>query len=178
VVNRHAVLEEVAMEEKRGEHPFGDNGQAILLVLFFVVWIADSFFLHWTTSLAGSIPLIIRLAFLGLALITALVLIQAGGVVLRTPERPNYVVHTGAFHYVRHPLYLASMLVYLGLAVSTFSLVSLALMIPVFLFHNYIAGYEEKLLEAKLGEAYRDYERRTGKWLPGIGRKSLRDRVA
>jgi protein-S-isoprenylcysteine O-methyltransferase Ste14 len=35
-----------------------------------------------------------------------------------------------------------------------------------FVFYNYIAGYEEKLLETKFGDSYREYERRTGKWLP------------
>ena len=40
------------MKEKRGEHPFGDAGQFILLGLFLVVWIGDSFFLK---NLADSI---------------------------------------------------------------------------------------------------------------------------
>ncbi len=48
------------------------------------------------------------------------------------------------------------------------SLFSLALLIPVFIFYNYIATYEEKLLEEKFGAAYRDYKKRTGKWLPKI----------
>lgn len=160
------------MEERKGEHPFGDTGQGILLVVFFVVWVSDSFFFHWTTFLSGSVPLLIRLVLLGLLILLSLILIQSGGVVLREPERPNYVVDTGAFHYVRHPLYLAVMSIYLGIAISALSLVSFAMLIPTFIFYNYIAGYEEKLLEARFGDAYRDYERRTGKWLPGLGRRS------
>ena len=35
-----------------GEHTFGDMGQLILLVIFLVVWVADSFFLHYTTFLS------------------------------------------------------------------------------------------------------------------------------
>ena len=31
------------MKGKNGEHPFGDAGQLILLVLFLILWIADSF---------------------------------------------------------------------------------------------------------------------------------------
>jgi protein-S-isoprenylcysteine O-methyltransferase Ste14 len=79
------------------------------------------------------------------------------------------VVSTGAFRYVRHPLYLAAILFYLGLAVSTASLFSLALLVVIFLFHNYIAGYEERLMEMKLGEEYVSYKNRTGKWLPRMG---------
>jgi len=54
------------------------------------------------------------------------------------------------------------------LAVATASLVSLALLVGIFLFYNFIAGYEEKLLEAKFGESYTAYQRQTGKWLPKI----------
>jgi protein-S-isoprenylcysteine O-methyltransferase Ste14 len=70
---------------------------------------------------------------------------------------------------VRHPLYLASIVTYAGLTVSTLSLFSLAILLGIFIFHDYIASYEEKLLEARLGEEYRAYKKRTGKWLPRIG---------
>jgi protein-S-isoprenylcysteine O-methyltransferase Ste14 len=60
-------------------------------------------------------------------------------------------------------LYLAALLGYVGTAISSLSLISFAL---------YIASYEEKLLEARFGEAYREYVRRTGKWLPRVGRGS------
>ena len=40
----------------------------------------------------------------------------------------------------------------------------------MFVFYNYIAGYEERLLETKHGEAYKSYKQKTGKWLPKIGR--------
>jgi len=76
---------------------------------------------------------------------------------------------TGAFRYVRHPLYLASILFYLGLSISTGSLISLALLAVMCIFYNYIAGYEEKLLEKKFGEGYIRYKKRTGKWVPKIG---------
>ena len=32
------------MKEKRGEHPFGDVGQLMLVTLFLVVGVGDSFF--------------------------------------------------------------------------------------------------------------------------------------
>jgi protein-S-isoprenylcysteine O-methyltransferase Ste14 len=78
-------------------------------------------------------------------------------------------VSTGVFKYVRHPLYLASILFYLGLAVSTASLISLGLWVIICIFYNYLASYEEKLLESKFGENYRIYKGNTGKWLPKLG---------
>ena len=158
------------MKEKNGEHPFGDAGQLISLCIFLVVWIGDSFFLHKSTFLSDYVPLYIRLIILGLTIITALYLFRSGHVVVSHEQRPNDVLATGAFRYVRHPLYLASILIYIGLTVSTVSLFSLVLLLGIFVFHNYIAGYEEKLLDAKFGEEYRKYMRKTRKWLPSIGK--------
>ena len=156
------------MKEENGEHPFGDTGQLILLVLFLVVWAGDSFFLRKSTLLSDYVPLYIRVVILAVAVVAAACLFKSGHVVVSHERRPTGVVSTGAFRYVRHPLYLGSILVYLGLAVSTASLFSLALLVVIFAFYNYIASYEEKLLETSLGEAYREYKRKTGKWVPRI----------
>jgi protein-S-isoprenylcysteine O-methyltransferase Ste14 len=62
-------------------------------------------------------------------------------------------------------------LIYFGLTISTASLFSLALLVAVCVFYNYIADYEERLLEAKFSEEYMDYRKVTGKWLPRICRR-------
>jgi protein-S-isoprenylcysteine O-methyltransferase Ste14 len=158
------------MKEKNGEHPFGDTGQLLLLGLFLIVWLVDSFFFQKSTFLSDYVPLHIRLAILGLALITAAYLFLSGHVVVSHEKRPTQVVSTGAFRHVRHPLYLGSILFHLGLSVSTASLFSLGLLVVIFVFYNYIASYEEKLLDKRFGEGYTRYKERTGKWLPRIGR--------
>jgi protein-S-isoprenylcysteine O-methyltransferase Ste14 len=165
-------MKEADMKESKGEHPFGDAGQLISLGVFLVVWVGDSFFMRKSTFLSDYVPLYIRLIILGLTLITATYLFSSGHVVVSDEQRPNSVVANGAFRYVRHPLYLASIFTYLGLAFSTVSLFSLALFVGIFVFHNYIASYEEKLLDEKFGEDYRKYKRRTGKWVPRIGKNS------
>jgi protein-S-isoprenylcysteine O-methyltransferase Ste14 len=81
-------------------------------------------------------------------------------------HRSEGVVSSGAFRYVRHPLYLGSVLFYLGLAFSTGSLGALLLAGLIFGFYDHIARYEERWLEARYHEAYRTYRRRTGKWWP------------
>ncbi len=157
------------MKEKNGEHPFGDAGQLILFCLFLVIWAGDSFFLHKSTFLSHYVPLYVRLVILGLALMTGACLFKSGHAVAHREEPLTSVVSTGAFRYVRHPLYLASILFYLGLGVSTASLISLAFVAIIFLFYNYIAGYEEKLLDLRFGEQYKTFKKITGKWLPRIG---------
>jgi protein-S-isoprenylcysteine O-methyltransferase Ste14 len=109
------------------------------------------------------------MALLGLAVFMALVLFWRGRSVISGNERPNCVICTGPFRYVRHPLYLAALLTYIGMAISSLSLISFALINPIYIFFNYIASYEEKLLEARFGDEYREYERKTRKWLPRVG---------
>lgn len=162
------------MKDKNGEHPCGDAGQLILLGLFLVVWGGDSFFLRKSTFLSDYIPLYLRLSLLALSIAMALYLFKSGHVAVTHHQRPDKVFACGAFGYVRHPLYLASILIYCGLTVSTASLYSLAIVLVAFIFHDYIAGYEERLLEVEFGEEYRDYKKRTGKWLPRIGRNNGR----
>ena len=156
------------MKERSGEHPFGDSGQLILLVLFLLIWVVDSFFLRISTFLSDYISLYIRLIILGLILVTAVYLIRSGHTVVNHKQRPSCVVSTGAFQYVRHPLYLGSIMFYLGLSVSTVSLFSLGLVVVIFLFYNYIASYEEKIMEEQFDEEYRGYKKRTRKWVPMI----------
>ena len=166
-------LGEAIMQEKNGEHPFGDTGQLIAFGLFLIVWAGDSFFLRLSTFLSAYVPLYILLAILGIMFILAIYLFRSGHAVVEHEQRPDKVVINGAFRYVRHPLYLASILTYLGLAISTLSLISVALFLGIFIFYNYIASYEEKLLEVKFGEEYKKYKEKTGKWLPRIGRNRV-----
>jgi protein-S-isoprenylcysteine O-methyltransferase Ste14 len=161
---------EANVNEKNGEHPYGHIGQLISLVAFLIVWAGDSFFIRRTTFLSDYVPVYLRLFILGLTLIMAIYLFRSGHAVAGHEHRYNGVATTAAFRYVRHPLYLASILSYLGLAISTLSIASLALLAGIFIFHNYIASYEEKLLEAEFPEEYKAYKERTGKWAPRMAR--------
>ena len=55
-------------DDLTGEHKVSDIGQIILAVLFTATWIADSFFLKYSTFLNEHIPLYIQLP-LGVALL-------------------------------------------------------------------------------------------------------------
>ena len=151
---------------KNGEHPYGDAGQLILLGLFLIVWLGDSFVLHLSTVPADYLPRFYPANFFGFLPWVGRGLVQVRPCGSQSCASPSGLVSTGAFRYVRHPLYLGCILFYLGLAFCTFSLFSLVLWVAIFIFYNYIASYEEKLLEAKFGESYRIYQEHTGKWMP------------
>jgi protein-S-isoprenylcysteine O-methyltransferase Ste14 len=73
----------------------------------------------------------------------------------------------GAYGVVRHPLYLAAFLIWLGLALAYASLVTfLVLLLYVVPVYALYMREEERMLTEHYGDAYRDYTRRVGALLP------------
>lgn len=81
-------------------------------------------------------------------------------------KKSHRLVTSGPYRYLRHPLYTALFLGYLG---TLFALQSwmLAAWFPVFV-ASYVlfASDEENVMERGFGEAYRVYCRQTGRFLP------------
>lgn len=155
-----------------GEHPFGDAGQLVLLCVFLLVWVADSFFFNWTTFLQDGFPSWIQIPLSLFVLAASAYLAMSGlrivfGEVRKQPE----VIRKGVFGIVRHPVYFASILFYLGLILSSLSLLSAAIWIFIVLFYYYISRYEEKLLLQKFGPAYEEYKRKVPMLIPGLKRR-------
>ena len=148
-----------------GEHPKGDLGQGIFLVMFLVVWILDSFIFHFSTGLTGSIPFYFNLIFMiGFFTIAYIFIVKGLKIVFVEVRDPPRVIKTGVFLLTRHPVYLGSIFIYLGLILMTLSLISLALLGVIFIFYNYIASYEEQLLINMFGQDYLDYKKKVPKW--------------
>ena len=78
----------------------------------------------------------------------------------------SFFLRKSTFLSEHFPLYIR--LIILGLSVSTASLLSLGMLVVIFVFYNYIASYEEKLLIERFGDEYARYKKRTGKWVPRI----------
>ena len=154
---------------RHGEHPYGDLGQLIILLGFLVIWILDSFVFRYSTFLSPHVAIYLRLIFAGLILVSAIYLMRSGhraisDEVLSSPR----LLKDGAFSRVRHPLYLAALLFYVFLIALTLSMISLIILVGIFIFYNFIATYEEKFLEQKFGQNYRDYKKNTPKWIPRL----------
>jgi protein-S-isoprenylcysteine O-methyltransferase Ste14 len=156
------------MKEKNGEHPVGDAGQLIAFFVFAIVWILDSFVLRWTASSLTGVYFYIRLLLAIVVFSLSIHLFRASHHVVAGERRPQQVVTTGIFRYLRHPLYMSAILLYLGLIIITVSIISFAFWILIFAFYNFIAGYEEKLMEMNFGDEYKSYKEKTAKWLPGV----------
>jgi len=154
---------------RHGEHPYGDLGQIIILLGFLMIWILDSFVFRYSTFLSPHVPIYLRLIFAGLILVSAIFLVRSGHRAISDEIHSSPRLLTdGAFSRVRHPIYLAALLFCLILISITLSLISLGIFFGIFIFYNHIAAYEEKYLEQKFGQNYRDYKKNTPKWIPRL----------
>jgi protein-S-isoprenylcysteine O-methyltransferase Ste14 len=93
------------------------------------------------------------------------------GAISRTrSDRLGPLVDGGPFAYVRNPLYLGNIALWVGFAVSA-GLVWLAPVLALLLAFEYhaIVRWEEGLLESRIGAPYLDYTARVPRWLPAFG---------
>ena len=83
------------------------------------------------------------------------------------PGQPTtQLITTGIFSWSRNPLYLAGVILYLGLGLLFNSLWLVLLTIPAIVaFHFILIAPEERYLEAKFGEDYRLYKRSARRWM-------------
>jgi protein-S-isoprenylcysteine O-methyltransferase Ste14 len=82
-------------------------------------------------------------------------------------EKPAVIIK-GVFGQMRHPLYLGSILFYVGLWSFTLSLFSALLIVIIIVFYHFIARHEEKLLVSKFGQEYERYMKSVPMWIPRI----------
>jgi len=159
-------------DDLTGEHKVSDIGQIILAVLFTATWIADSFFLKYSTFLNEHIPLYIQLP-LGVALLIISGYLAARGlhIVFGEHRQKPCVIRKSVFGVVRHPIYLSEILLYLGLLVLSMSLAAAVIWIISVGFFHYISRHEEKLLLERFGEEYEQYMREVPMWIPCLWRK-------
>ncbi len=154
-------------EDLAGEHPFGDAGQIILLIIFLIVWVFDSFILRFSTLLAQYVSLSIRIP-LGLLFLAAAVYFAKEGmrIVFGEERKEPAVIRAGVFNRVRHPIYLGCVLFYFGLLTFTLSIFSGVLCAVIVVFYHIISRYEERLLISKFGKEYEDYIKSVPMWFP------------
>jgi len=150
-----------------GEHPRSDAVQIILGLIFFAVWIADSFFLHLTTFITAETPITTRLPVAAIMAIVALVFgVGSHRAIFGSDRAANEVVRSGVFGIVRHPMYLSEILLLLAFLLAY---PSLAAAVVWFIFIGALhifAKAEERLLLARFGKAYKDYMEAVSMWFP------------
>ena len=89
-------------------------------------------------------------------------------------EVPAQLVTAGPYRHIRNPFYTAYMLAWIaGAAATVFWPLAVTVPMMAALYHR-AARQEERELEVKYGEIYRQYKKRTGRYLPLISTGSGR----
>jgi protein-S-isoprenylcysteine O-methyltransferase Ste14 len=109
----------------------------------------------------------------GILLVTGVFLAMRGRRVMEragtnvNPTLPSTaLVASGPFRFSRNPLYVALTFMYVGLSLLANALWVLVLIVPVMVLMHYgVVRREERYLEAKFGDAYRDYRSRVRRYL-------------
>ncbi len=117
---------------------------------------------EWPSRFAG---VVLLLAGLILARAAQAALRRAGTNV--RPDQPTTaIVRDGPFRYSRNPLYLATTLLYAGMALIIPALWTLLLLVPLLVVLQVgVISREENYLEAKFGADYRSYRATVRRWL-------------
>jgi protein-S-isoprenylcysteine O-methyltransferase Ste14 len=107
------------------------------------------------------------LALLGIAVILAGARrFIAAGTNLPPMLPTTALVTDGPYRWSRNPLYLAMLTIYLGIAIAAGSLWGLVLAVPLFgLINVAVVAREERYLERKFGDVYRQYRGHVRRWL-------------
>jgi protein-S-isoprenylcysteine O-methyltransferase Ste14 len=154
------------------EHPNCDTIQLVMLVLFFVVWIADAlsyFIFSFSTILIGLALLSVRLILSFITFCVSLYLMAKAhkSVFDEKTGKPRFI-DSNVYSLVRHPMYLGTLLFCLAFFFAMPSLLSLIVWIGFFIFFDKMATFEENELEKILGDEYISYQKRVSKWIPKI----------
>ena len=87
-------------------------------------------------------------------------------------DPPRAFVASGPYRWVRNPMYIGAFLLLVGYALCAVSfaalLVAFAMLAAA---HLFVILHEEPALERRFGGSYREYRRRTRRWIPGKPRR-------
>jgi protein-S-isoprenylcysteine O-methyltransferase Ste14 len=94
--------------------------------------------------------------------------VAAAGTVTRRRSRDvQRLVTYGAFAWMRNPLYVGNLLIWIGFVVGSGVLWFLPIAIVLFgIEYTFIVRYEEGVLESIFGAPYVAYQARTPRWIP------------
>ena len=78
------------------------------------------------------------------------------------------VIRDRIYKYLRHPMYVSEILLYLGLLLINLSIIAAIVWLAAIVFLYFICRYEEKLLLERFGADYEQYMREVPMWVPGF----------
>jgi len=143
----------------------GPAGLLISLVLFFIA--------NWLNKRINPPPLsnnqFILNAIFFISILMMLVVIVWSVKSLPVADRGGKLCTTGVFKYVRHPLYAAFLSIFnFGLAAYLNSYIFILWAVLLHPICHYVVKHEERLMIDVFGDAYLEYQKKTGRFFPKI----------
>ena len=135
---------------------------SIMLMVGFHWWLPVKQLIEPPVTYGGIVALVIGI----LMVVACASIFRQKGTTIKPFEESSYLVDEGLFRYSRNPIYLGMVVFLLGLWLFLGSLSPLVV-IPVFvgLIQAKFIKAEEKMLEEKFGEEYREYKVRVRRWI-------------
>lgn len=97
------------------------------------------------------------------------ILLASSWKVLFAAQRAGKLARTGPYGYVRHPQYIAFIVIMFGFLIQWPTILTL-LMFPVLVvMYVRLAHREEREVATELGDTWRTYAERTPRWIPRLG---------
>ncbi len=135
-----------------------------LFLLFIATWVNRQFDLP---PLSNNQPLLNSVFFISCLMTLAIIVWSVKS--LPAADRGNKLCITGAFKYVRHPLYAAFLSVFdFGLAIYLNSYIFILWALLLHPIWQYLVKHEEEMMIDIFGEAYLEYQKKTGRFLPKL----------
>ena len=108
--------------------------------------------------------------YIGLFLIVIGVILEIWVILtwIRTPNERH--LDTGIYRYSRHPMYFSSFILFIGISIATVSWLFLLLSLIFITGGIVFSTREEELTIGQYGDSYRNYMKKTPKWI-GIPKK-------
>lgn len=152
------------LDELQDQSQLGQRGEGWTIAQFVAIALVllPPFHAAELTNLVGVLLLLAGLGAMTLGL-------QSLGTALTplpAPRKDSQLVTTGAYEYLRHPMYGGLLMASLGLAAVTHDESRLLAAAVLWLVLEQKVDFEERLLTERYGAAYEEYRRRVKKFIP------------
>jgi protein-S-isoprenylcysteine O-methyltransferase Ste14 len=156
-------------EHLTGEHKWNHTGQLSLLLVFSISLLMDLLIFNISTWFQNIIPLFIRIIVSIPILILSYYLInKSTKTIFNQNQDESTIIKSGIYSKVRHPIYLAPIIMYLGIIILSLSIIVFIIWIPIIIFYYNMGKYEERLLLDKFGNEYEKYMNDVPMFIPKI----------
>ncbi len=148
------------------EHPYSHEIQVGSSIAFAVFWVIDTFVLHLGEEFIKTIWIGFRVTIFILLVLLAYILMNSSHSKIFGNQGEKLIVDSGIYSYIRHPMYISIIVLFLAFFMLSFSFLSLIPLIGAIFAFDRMMAFEERELVKILGESYQSYVNKVPRWFP------------